>query len=170
MFKTLLRIVLKALFRVELTGDPTTFINARTLIVANHESFIDGLLIGLMMPVDAVFVVHTQIASRPLLGFILRFIPHLAVDSTSPLAMKQIVKLVETGKPVVIVLLASKPLVLPPSAEQAAAVVWAANPGMKLPIKMPARSAMINPASPVSPMAHFRLNFASWLGVAAMVA
>ena len=102
MFKTLLRIVLKALFRVELTGDPTTFINARTLIVANHESFIDGLLIGLMMPVDAVFVVHTQIASRPLLGFILRFIPHLAVDSTSPLAMKQIVKLVETGKPVVI--------------------------------------------------------------------
>ena len=102
MFKTLLRIVLKALFRVELTGDPTTFINARTLIVANHESFIDGLLIGLMMPVDAVFVVHTQIASRPLFGFILRFIPHLAVDSTSPLAMKQIIKLVETGKPVVI--------------------------------------------------------------------
>lgn len=29
-------------------------------------------------------------------------IPHLAVDSTSPLAIKQIVKLVETGQPVVI--------------------------------------------------------------------
>ena len=39
--------------------------------------------------------------------------------------------LIATGKPVVIVLLASKPLILPPSAEQAAAVVWAANPGMK---------------------------------------
>ncbi len=102
MFKVLLRIILKALFRVELTGDPAAFVNTRTLIVANHESFIDGLLIGLMMPVDAVFVVHTQIASRPLFAFILRFVPHLAVDSTSPLAMKQIVKLVETGKPVVI--------------------------------------------------------------------
>ncbi len=102
MFKVLLRIVLKALFRVELTGDPAAFINPRTLIVANHESFIDGLLIGLMMPVDAVFVVHTQIASRPLFAFMLRFVPHLAVDSASPLAMKQIVKLVETGKPVVI--------------------------------------------------------------------
>ncbi|WP_311244073.1 glycoside hydrolase family 3 N-terminal domain-containing protein [Microbacterium sp. WCS2018Hpa-23] len=39
--------------------------------------------------------------------------------------------LIATGKPVVIVLLASKPLVLPASASQAAAVIWAANPGMQ---------------------------------------
>ncbi|WP_425954800.1 glycoside hydrolase family 3 N-terminal domain-containing protein [Xylanimonas sp. McL0601] len=38
--------------------------------------------------------------------------------------------LAATGKPVVVVLMASKPLVLPPSATNAAAVVWAANPGM----------------------------------------
>ncbi len=102
MFKALLRIVLKVLFRVEMRGDPSVFVNEKTLIVANHESFIDGLLIGLTMPVDAVFVVHSQIAARPLFRFMLRFVPHLAVDSTSPLAIKQIVKLVETGQPVVI--------------------------------------------------------------------
>lgn len=39
--------------------------------------------------------------------------------------------LVATGTPVVIVLLASKPLVLPPAAERASAIVWAANPGMR---------------------------------------
>jgi beta-glucosidase len=38
--------------------------------------------------------------------------------------------LIATGKPVVVVLLASKPLVLPPSVARAAAVLWAANPGM----------------------------------------
>ncbi|WP_062529849.1 glycoside hydrolase family 3 N-terminal domain-containing protein [Demequina rhizosphaerae] len=38
--------------------------------------------------------------------------------------------LVEIGTPVVLVVLASKPHVLPPSADRAAAVVWAANPGM----------------------------------------
>jgi beta-glucosidase len=38
--------------------------------------------------------------------------------------------MIATGKPVVVVLLASKPLVLPPSVANAAAVVWAANPGM----------------------------------------
>ncbi|WP_144758781.1 glycoside hydrolase family 3 N-terminal domain-containing protein [Curtobacterium sp. 9128] len=37
---------------------------------------------------------------------------------------------IATGKPVVVVLLASKPLVLPASVSEAAAVIWAANPGM----------------------------------------
>ncbi|MCR2784107.1 MULTISPECIES: glycoside hydrolase family 3 N-terminal domain-containing protein [unclassified Microbacterium] len=38
--------------------------------------------------------------------------------------------LAATGTPMVVVLLASKPLVLPAAVESAAAVVWAANPGM----------------------------------------
>lgn len=102
MLKALLRLVMKTLFRVELRGDASAFLNEKTLIVANHESFIDGLLMGLMIPVDAVFVIHSQIARRPIFRFLLRFIPHLLVDSTSPLAMKQIVKLVDTRQPVVI--------------------------------------------------------------------
>ena len=39
--------------------------------------------------------------------------------------------LIETGKPVVVVVIASKPLVLPPSVQRAVGVIWAANPGMK---------------------------------------
>jgi len=39
--------------------------------------------------------------------------------------------LVETGTPVVVVLMASKPLVLPASVQRAAAVLWVANPGMQ---------------------------------------
>lgn len=39
--------------------------------------------------------------------------------------------LIATGTPVVVVLLASKPLVLPASTAKAAAVLWAANPGMR---------------------------------------
>jgi beta-glucosidase len=39
--------------------------------------------------------------------------------------------LAETGTPLIVVLLASKPLVLPESARNAAALVWAANPGMQ---------------------------------------
>ncbi|QNP57646.1 glycoside hydrolase family 3 C-terminal domain-containing protein [Tessaracoccus defluvii] len=39
--------------------------------------------------------------------------------------------LAATGKPMIVVLVASKPLVLPESARNAAAVIWAASPGMK---------------------------------------
>jgi beta-glucosidase len=38
---------------------------------------------------------------------------------------------IATGTPVIVVLLASKPLVLPASVEKAAAVIWVANPGMQ---------------------------------------
>ena len=102
MLKYILRVMLRLIFRVKVSGDTSVFVNERTLIVANHESFLDGLLIGLMMPVDAVYIVHSQIAARPLFGFLLRFTQYLALDSTSPLAMKQIVRLVESGQPVVI--------------------------------------------------------------------
>jgi len=102
MFRIILRFLLKVLFRVELRGDTSVFFNHRTLVVANHESFLDGLLLGLSMPVDAVYVVHKQVAEHPFFRVLLRFVPHLAVESTSPLAIKQIVKLVETGQPVVI--------------------------------------------------------------------
>ncbi len=38
--------------------------------------------------------------------------------------------LAKTGTPTIVVLIASKPLVLPPSAHSAAAIIWAGNPGM----------------------------------------
>jgi acyl-[acyl-carrier-protein]-phospholipid O-acyltransferase/long-chain-fatty-acid--[acyl-carrier-protein] ligase len=100
--KGLLRLVAKILFRVRLAGDARALTNARTLIVANHESFLDGFLLGVFLPVRATFVVHTTVLQHVWFRQLLRFIPHLAVDTTSPFAIKMICKLVETGAPVVI--------------------------------------------------------------------
>jgi acyl-[acyl-carrier-protein]-phospholipid O-acyltransferase / long-chain-fatty-acid--[acyl-carrier-protein] ligase len=98
----LLRLVLRPLFRVQLTGDRAVFANQRTLIVANHESFLDGALLGSFLPVAATFVVHSQVKAKWYFRWLLNLVPHLAVDSTSPLAMKLICRLVESGTPVVI--------------------------------------------------------------------
>ncbi|HEY2683095.1 MAG TPA: bifunctional acyl-ACP--phospholipid O-acyltransferase/long-chain-fatty-acid--ACP ligase [Steroidobacteraceae bacterium] len=102
LFTAILRSIAKVLFRIKLHGDTSTFVNERTLIVANHESFLDGLLLALFLPVNATFVVHTTVARNGLIRWCLRFIPHLLVDSTSPFAIKMICKLVESGTPVVI--------------------------------------------------------------------
>jgi acyl-[acyl-carrier-protein]-phospholipid O-acyltransferase / long-chain-fatty-acid--[acyl-carrier-protein] ligase len=101
-FKPLFRALLRMLFRVQLTGRAEEFANPRTLIVANHESFLDGLLLAVFLPVNATFVVHTEVMKSGFFRWLLGFIPHLAVDSTSPLAIKVIVRLVESGTPVVI--------------------------------------------------------------------
>src|ERR1700728_3471183 len=100
--KRALRGVLRLVFRLSITGDPASFHNERTLIVANHESFLDGLLLALFLPVRATFVVHTEVVKNSLFRRLLTLIPHVVVDSTSPLAIKVICKLVESGEPVAI--------------------------------------------------------------------
>jgi len=101
LLKPLLRAVARVLFRVRLTGDMPHH-HARLLVVANHESFLDGLLLGLFLPLDPVFVVHTGVVKNPLLRAMLSLVDYLAVDPTSPMAMKQVVRLIESGRPVVI--------------------------------------------------------------------
>ena len=101
LLKPLLRAIAQVLFRVRLTGDIPRH-TERLLIVANHESFLDGLLLGLFLPLDPVFVVHTGVVKNPLLRAMLSLVDYLAVDPTSPMAMKQVVRLIESGRPVVI--------------------------------------------------------------------
>jgi len=97
-----LRLVLRVLFRVEVRGEAAAFTSARTLIVANHESLLDGVLLAAFLPVAPTFVVHTEVMKSAWQRALLRLVPHLVLDSTQPFAMKLICRLVETGTPVVI--------------------------------------------------------------------
>ncbi|MDP2027073.1 bifunctional acyl-ACP--phospholipid O-acyltransferase/long-chain-fatty-acid--ACP ligase [Sulfuriferula sp.] len=102
MIKTLLRGVCRLLFRVEIRGQACLPSNGKLLVIANHESFLDGLLLGLFLPFRATFVVHTTVLNNTLFRWLLSYVPHLAVDPTSPLAMKKVIRLLEAGEPVVI--------------------------------------------------------------------
>ena len=102
MLASLLRFISKILFRVEVRGLENVPAEDRLLIVANHESFLDGLLLGLFIPKKATFVVHTAVLKNWWFRQFLRLTPHLAVDPASPFAMKKVIKLLESGKNVVI--------------------------------------------------------------------
>ena len=102
MLASLLRFISKILFRVEVRGLENVPAEDRLLIVANHESFLDGLLLGLFIPKKATFVVHTTVLKNWWYRQFLRLTPHLAVDPASPYAMIKVIKLLEAGKNVVI--------------------------------------------------------------------
>ncbi|PKO46714.1 MAG: bifunctional acyl-ACP--phospholipid O-acyltransferase/long-chain-fatty-acid--ACP ligase [Betaproteobacteria bacterium HGW-Betaproteobacteria-4] len=102
LLRPLLRGLARLLFRVEISAQQANFNHERLLIVANHQSFLDGLLIGLFLPVDPVFVVHTTIAESFFFRILLSQVEYLAVDPTSPMAMKKVIRLIESGRPVVI--------------------------------------------------------------------
>lgn len=99
--KPILKVVCKCLFRVQVNGVLERQYE-KTLIIANHESFLDGLLLGLFLPIDATFVVHTEVLKKRLFRWVLSLVNYYAVDPTSPLAIKSIIRLVESGRPVVI--------------------------------------------------------------------
>ncbi len=102
MICTLLQLICRVIFRVDVSGVANLPKQGKLLIIANHESFLDGLLLGLFLPIRATFVVHTTVLNHWLFRQVLRLTPYLAVDPSSPLAMKKVIKLLESGKPVVI--------------------------------------------------------------------
>jgi acyl-[acyl-carrier-protein]-phospholipid O-acyltransferase/long-chain-fatty-acid--[acyl-carrier-protein] ligase len=104
MLKVLLRLLCRALFRVEVRGNSELTAPGSRLVIANHESFLDGLLIGLFLPFKATFVVHATVLKHRLFRLLLANVPHLAVDPTSPLAMKTVIRLLGAGETVVIFL------------------------------------------------------------------
>ncbi len=103
----LVKLVCDFLFRVNFNGNIDKLAKEKgeigRLIIANHESFIDGLLLGLYLKnLNPVFVVHTGVAKNKFFKAILSLTEYYPVDPTSPLAMKQIIKLINQGRNVVI--------------------------------------------------------------------
>ncbi len=101
MIRTLLRFLVFTLFRLKVVGEYKGQ-SGPTVIIANHQSFLDGLILGVVLPVFPVFVVNTEIAKRPLSRFFLSLAEYLVVDPTNPMAIKAVIRLVESGRPVVI--------------------------------------------------------------------
>ncbi len=100
MFRVLVRLLLRLCFRVQVRGSLDTC--ERLLIVSNHQSLLDGILLGAFLPVRPVWVLHSSIARHWYVRLPMRFVPHLVVDSANPLAMKAVIQLVESSRPVLI--------------------------------------------------------------------
>lgn len=64
MIRIVLRLLFRLLFRVRVSGDAAALKSGKLLVVANHESFLDGLVLGLFLPIRPTFDVHTAIAQQ----------------------------------------------------------------------------------------------------------
>lgn len=101
--KYLLRSLLKLLYRVEVTGlDNYYTAGKRVLIIANHTSLLDGILLYLWLPEKPTFAINTHIAQKRIFKPFFWFVDLFIMDPTSPLSVKSMIRFLKQDRKAVI--------------------------------------------------------------------
>lgn len=101
--RALVTFLLRAVLRVRLRGTAGTAGRAQpVLIVANHKSPLDALLLGLFLPHHPVIIVPPDDAQSGFMRWALRYVAHAVLDVGNPASLKAILKLLRTHRPVVV--------------------------------------------------------------------
>lgn len=102
MLFNILRVILKFLFHVKIYGNLKNLKQERLLITPNHVSFLDGLLIGVFLPVRPVFAIYSGYIDHWLVRLAKRYVDFVPMDPINPMAIKRLVREIEKGRPIVI--------------------------------------------------------------------
>ena len=100
---TFLRFVLKVLFRVSVSSRRTSALHGGPLLfVANHRSRFDVLLLGLLLPKQPLVIVPPEEMTSRFTRWLLKYIDHEVLDIGTAAALKPLLKLLRTGRDVVV--------------------------------------------------------------------
>lgn len=95
--------LLRVLFRVKVAGlDHLHAAGPRVLLVANHPSLMDGLLLFLFLPLTPVFAVSPATAKRWFVRPLLRLVDWHELDTQNPGAIKSLTHVLREGRAVMI--------------------------------------------------------------------
>ncbi|MEK7801260.1 MAG: AMP-binding protein, partial [Pseudomonadota bacterium] len=103
LFKTVLQILFKFLYNVEIRGlENVEKAGPRAVIVGNHVSFLDPPLLAAFLPGRPMFAVNTHIAQKWWVKPFLKLVDAFPLDPTNPYSMKALIRKVEEDRQVVI--------------------------------------------------------------------
>jgi acyl-[acyl-carrier-protein]-phospholipid O-acyltransferase/long-chain-fatty-acid--[acyl-carrier-protein] ligase len=101
--KSILQVLLGLFFRVKVKGLENYHKTAKnTVIIANHTSLLDGILLAVYMPDVVCFAVNTHIAQKPFFKFFLNLVKYFPIDPLNSMSTKLLIDEVKKGNKLVI--------------------------------------------------------------------
>ncbi|MDY6979719.1 MAG: AMP-binding protein [Pseudomonadota bacterium] len=103
LIKTVFRALLRLFYRVEVQGlENLQQAGPRTLLIANHTSFLDGLLLTVFLPRDFSFAIHTRIVDQWFMRPFRPLVTLFVMDPTSPFSLKSLIRYMQDDHSVVL--------------------------------------------------------------------
>ena len=101
--KLLVRCLLRLLYGVTVNGMENYHkAGNRVLIVANHTSLLDGILLYAWLPETPTYAINTDVATRGSFRFFLGFVELFEMDPNSPLSLKSMIRYIRDNRKAVI--------------------------------------------------------------------
>ncbi|MCR5504960.1 MAG: acyl-[ACP]--phospholipid O-acyltransferase, partial [Elusimicrobiaceae bacterium] len=101
--RMIMKRVLNFIYGVKVNGiEHWKNLQGNALIVANHTSFLDAVLLWVYVPGNLYFAIDTYVSQKWWVKPFLHFIKYFPIDPTNPMAVKSIIDEVKSGKRVVI--------------------------------------------------------------------
>jgi len=103
LMKTLLQLILKTFFKVEVHGlENLKKAGDKAVIVGNHVSLLDAPVLAAFLPGKPMFAMHSQVAEWWWVKPWLKLIDAFPLDPTNPFSLKRLIEEVKKGKQCVI--------------------------------------------------------------------
>ncbi len=95
--------LLRALYRVEVTGlENLTLAGPSAVIVANHQSYLDGILLAAFLPGNPVFAIDPIAASRWWARPLVSLVDMFTLNPAEPMNVRHLIQKVQSGRQCVI--------------------------------------------------------------------
>lgn len=101
--KSIAKSIIGMFYKIEVKGlENVRKLKGEAVIVANHTSFLDGILLWAILPSDVIFAINTHVMQEWWAKMIKPFVKYVTLDPTNPMGVKHIIDEVKKKHKVVI--------------------------------------------------------------------
>lgn len=90
--KTLILLFCKFFYKIKIYGEFNLKKDKSAIIISNHQSMLDGILLWAILPNKPLFVINTDMANKKIIKFFIKFCDYVTIDPLNPISLKNLIQ------------------------------------------------------------------------------